>query len=242
MGKERKGNYERLSSIVKHVAIIMDGNGRWAERRGLPRLEGHRKGVEVTRSIVEESGKLGIRFLTLYSFSTENWKRPIGEVQGLMHLFEESIERYGDELNANDVRVRFLGRREGLPKEVVKSITELEEKTAFNQGLTLNLAINYGGRDEIIRAVQHIYKENPELLVHLDEGAFHSYLDTALCPDPDLLIRTGGEKRISNFLLWQIAYTELWFTETFWPDFTVAEFRQALEDFASRKRKFGGIH
>ncbi|MEN3185549.1 MAG: polyprenyl diphosphate synthase [Atribacterota bacterium] len=241
MGKERKGNHERLDFILKHVAIIMDGNGRWAERRGLPRLEGHRRGVEVTRSIVEESGKVGIRFLTLYSFSTENWKRPISEVQGLMHLFEESIERYGDELNENDVRVRFLGRREGLPREIVRSIIGLEEKTALNQGLTLNLAVNYGGRDEILRAVQHIYKRNPESLLSLDEDTFRSYLDTALCPDPDLLIRTGGEKRISNFLLWQIAYTELWFTDTFWPDFTVIEFRKALEDFASRKRKFGGI-
>jgi len=242
MGKERERNYERLGSILNHVAIIMDGNGRWAERRGLPRLEGHRKGVEVTRAIVEESGKLGIKFLTLYSFSTENWKRPMSEVQGLMHLFKESMERYGEELNANKVRVKFLGRRDGLPREVVESMKELEKKTSSNQGLTLSLAINYGGRDEILRAIQQAYLQSPELVPHLDENTFHAYLDTASYPDPDLLIRTGGERRVSNFLLWQIAYTELWFTETFWPDFTTAEFRQALEDFASRKRRFGGIH
>jgi undecaprenyl diphosphate synthase len=241
MGEKRERNHERLDFFLQHVAIIMDGNGRWAERRGLPRLEGHKKGVETTRIIVEESGKLGIKFLTLYSFSTENWKRPMGEVQGLMHLFQESMKRYGEELNANKVRVRFLGKREGLPGEVLESMVELEEKTAMNQGLTLSLAINYGGRDEILRAVREAYRRNPEALLHLSESAFQSYLDTASYPDPDLLIRTGGEKRVSNFLLWQIAYTELWFTETLWPDFTATEFRQALEEFSSRKRKFGGI-
>ncbi|MGQ9473818.1 MAG: polyprenyl diphosphate synthase [Candidatus Caldatribacteriaceae bacterium] len=241
MGEERKGNYERLDAILKHVAIIMDGNGRWAERKGLPRIEGHKKGVEVTRCIVEESGKLGLQFLTLYSFSTENWKRPLNEVQRLMYLFQESIVRYGEELHNSQVRVRFLGRREGLPKEVVKSMSALEEKTSSNQGLTLSLAINYGGRDEILRAIQKMFQYE-DALVRLDEKVFQSYLDTASCPDPDLLIRTGGEKRISNFLLWQIAYTELWFTETLWPDFTTTEFRKALEDFALRKRKFGGIH
>lgn len=241
MGKERKGNYERLDAVLRHVAIIMDGNGRWAERKGLPRIEGHRKGIEVTKCIVEDSGKLGLQFLTLYSFSTENWKRPLSEVQGLMHLFQESIVRYGEELHANRVRVRFLGRREGLPKEVVESMSVLEEKTSSNQGLTLSLAINYGGRDEILRAMQKMV-QHQDTLVYLDERALQSRLDTASYPDPDLLIRTGGEKRISNFLLWQIAYTELWFTETLWPDFTTTEFRKALEDFALRKRRFGGIH
>lgn len=240
MGKEGKGNHERVSALLQHVAIIMDGNGRWAERQGLPRLEGHRKGVEVVRVIVEEVGRLGIPFLTLYSFSTENWRRPLQEVQGLLSLFEEAVNRYGKDLKANNVCVRFLGRRDGLPEKLREAMNGLEKETAGNTGLTLNLALNYGGRDEILRAIRR-FAESGRDWSTLTEETFRSFLDTGDQPDPDLLIRTGGEKRISNFLLWQIAYTELWFTDTLWPDFTISLLHQALEDFAQRRRKFGGL-
>lgn len=240
MGEERKGDYERIGSALKHVAIIMDGNGRWAEQRGLPRLEGHRKGVETVRVIVEESGRLGISFLTLYSFSTENWKRPLAEIQGLMELFEKAINHYKEELKKNNVRVIFIGRREGVPGKLREAMENLEKETANNKGLTLNLALNYGGRDEILRAIQRV-AEKDENFSSLNEEKFRLFLDTRDQPDPDLLIRTGGEKRISNFLLWQVAYTELWFTDVLWPDFTAIEFHKALEDFIQRRRKFGGL-
>lgn len=240
MGKEGKGNYERVSALLQHIAIIMDGNGRWAEQRGLPRLEGHRKGVEVVRTVVEEVGRLGIPFLTLYSFSTENWRRPVQEVQGLLALFEESIHRYGAELKANNVRVRFLGRRDGLPEHLQEAMGKLEEETRENSGLTLNLALNYGGRDEILRAI-HRFQKSGRDWSDLDEATFRTFLDTGDQPDPDLLIRTGGEKRVSNFLLWQIAYTEFWFTDILWPDFTVMVLHEALEEFARRRRRFGGL-
>jgi len=241
MGKERKRNNDRIGIILKHVAIIMDGNGRWAEKQSLPRLEGHKKGVEVIRNVIEETAEVDISFLTLYAFSTENWKRPISEIQGLMKLFEESIDKYGQELVENKVRVRFLGRKDGLPQDLVSQINDLEKSTLRGERLNLNLAINYGGRDEILRAVKNIYDYNDRSLsAFLSEESFSSYLDTKNQPDPDLLIRTGGEKRISNFLLWQIAYTELWFTDTLWPDFTIEEYHRAFQDFRERKRKFGG--
>ncbi|HXL01598.1 MAG TPA: polyprenyl diphosphate synthase [Candidatus Atribacteria bacterium] len=240
MGKERERDNDRIGIILRHVAIIMDGNGRWAERQGLPRLEGHRKGVEVIRNLVEETVKAGIPFLTLYAFSTENWKRPINEIQGLMRLFMESIDKYGKELEENRVKVKFLGRKDGLPQDLTLQINDLEKSTLKGENLNLNLAINYGGRDEILRAVKNIYQTDHSLLTSLSEENFSIYLDTGNQPDPDLLIRTGGEKRISNFLLWQIAYTELWFTDTLWPDFTVEEYHQAFQDFTGRKRNFGG--
>ncbi|MCX7730710.1 MAG: polyprenyl diphosphate synthase [Candidatus Caldatribacterium sp.] len=240
MGKEGKRDYERVSALLRHVAIIMDGNGRWAEQRGLPRLEGHRKGVETVRVIVEETGRLGIPFLTLYSFSTESWRRPVKEVHGLLALFEETVKRYGGELKANNVRVRFLGRRDSLPESLKRAMDELEQETARNTGLTLNLALNYGGRDEILRAMRRFWESGKDWST-LSEETFRLFLDTGNQPDPDLLIRTGGEKRISNFLLWQVAYTELWFTDVLWPDFNVLLFHQALEDFAQRRRRFGGL-
>ncbi|HOA98425.1 MAG TPA: polyprenyl diphosphate synthase [Candidatus Atribacteria bacterium] len=240
MGKERKRNNDYIGTILRHVAIIMDGNGRWAEKRGLPPLEGHRKGVEVVRILVEETAKVGISFLTLYAFSTENWKRPVNEIQGLMRLFVESMDKYGKELEDNKVRVKFLGRKDGLPEDLVLQMNDLEKHTMRGENLNLNLAINYGGRDEILRAVKNIYQENHSLLASLLEENFSAYLDTGNQPDPDLLIRTGGERRISNFLLWQIAYTELWFTDTLWPDFTIEEYHQAFQDFMERERKFGG--
>ncbi len=240
MGKEREGNNDRIGAILKHVAIIMDGNGRWAEKQGLPRLEGHKKGVEVIRNIVEETSESGVSFLTLYAFSTENWKRPISEVQGLMKLFKESIDKYSEELVKNEVRVKFLGRKDGLPHNLISQMNNLEKSTVGGERLNLNFAINYGGRDEILRAIKDIYDHHQFLITSLSEENFGSYLDTKNQPDPDLLIRTGGEKRISNFLLWQIAYAELWFTGTLWPDFTIEEYHQAFRDFKERKRKFGG--
>ncbi len=242
MGKERKRNneYIDIATILKHVAIIMDGNGRWAKKRGLPPIEGHRKGVEVVRRLVEGIAREGVSFLTLYAFSTENWKRPANEVQSLMELFMESIDKYGKELQENEVRVKFLGRREGLPEKLILQMTDLEKSTLKGENLNLNLAVNYGGRDEILRAIETIYQEKQLLSGSLSEESFGAYLDTGSQPDPDLLIRTGGEKRISNFLLWQLAYTELWFTDTLWPDFTMEECHQAFQDFMGRKRKFGG--
>jgi len=179
MGKERKRNNDRIGIILKHVAIIMDGNGRWAEKQGLPRLEGHKKGVEVIRNVIEETAEVDISFLTLYAFSTENWKRPISEIQGLMKLFEESIDKYGQELVENKVRVRFLGRKDGLPQDLVSQINDLEKSTLRGERLNLNLAINYGGRDEILRAVKNIYDYNDRSLsAFLSEESFSSYLDT----------------------------------------------------------------
>ncbi len=226
---------------LKHVAIIMDGNGRWAERRGLPRVEGHRKGVEVIRDIVAKSSEEKLVSLTLYSFSTENWRRPLSEVQALLRLFEESIDRYGPELKEKGVKVIFIGRREGLPENLVSRMVQLEEETASNTSLRLNIALNYGGRDEILRAFQKwfaVYRGDFEFL---REEVFSRFLDTSGQPDPDLVIRTGGEQRLSNFLLWQAAYAELWFTPTLWPDFTPEELEVAIGDFSKRKRKFGGI-
>ncbi|MCX6090557.1 MAG: polyprenyl diphosphate synthase [Candidatus Atribacteria bacterium] len=241
MGEKRKGNPEYLAYGLNHIAMIMDGNGRWAKRRGLPRLAGHKQGVETVRSVVEECGDIGIPFLTLYSFSTENWQRPVNEVQGLMDLFLESIDRFGPELHKKRVRVRFIGRREGLPESLIRQMGGLEQLTEKNTDLTLNLALNYGGRDELIRSFLRFLNDASRPANGLNEAVFRTYLDTGHQPDPDMLIRTAGEKRLSNFLLWQVAYSELWFTDTLWPDFTVEHLHDALNDFVSRKRKFGGL-
>lgn len=239
MGKERKGDYERLNPLITHIAIIMDGNGRWASQRGLPRLEGHKKGTTVIETIVEACYQKGISFLTLYSFSTENWKRPLNEVRGLMQLFSQSLDEYGPKLKERQGRIKFLGRREGLPSTLVEKMAYWE-KAVSNPTFSLNLAINYGGRDEIVRACQGILEKNLAASA-LNENSFRNFLDTKVEPDPDLLIRTGGEQRLSNFLLWQLAYSELWFTDTLWPDFGKEELDQAIADFSRRKRKFGGI-
>lgn len=241
MGEKRKGNHEYLEFGIHHVAIIMDGNGRWAQAQGKPRLEGHRRGVETVRMVVKETWDEKIPFLTLYSFSTENWRRPINEVQGLMQIFIEAIDCYADELHQNQVKVRFIGKKEGFPDHLTERMENLENLTEQNQGLTLNLALNYGGRDEIIRAFQKFLQIPLNQRGDIDEDSFRQYLDTGNQPDPDLLIRTGGEKRLSNYLLWQLAYSELYFTEVLWPDFSSRDYHQALADFVSRKRKFGGL-
>jgi len=233
-----------LEKLPKHVAIIMDGNRRWAKQRGLPILQGHRAGSRATRQVVEACVELGIPILTLYAFSTENWRRPSLEVRGLFHLMEVTLKRERDELNRNGVRVRHIGLTDGLPESLVKTLRETEEMTRNNSTLLVNVAINYGGRNELVRAIRSIaYKVasgqlKPE---DIDENVVREHLDTNGLPDPDLLIRTGSEWRVSNFLLWQIAYTELYVTPTLWPDFNKREFLLALLDYQHRERRFGGV-
>lgn len=216
----------------------MDGNGRWAAARHRPRRDGHRAGVETVRLIVEDASEIGIKCLTLYSFSTENWTRPRAEVAALMALMREYIEADLDRLDREGVRIRILGTRKGLSREILKLIEKTESRTAGNKSFNLNIAFNYGGRDEIIRAVQKAALSEVEL-AELDEKTFGTFLDTAEIPDPDLVIRTSGELRISNFLLWQTAYAELVFTDVLWPDFRKAHLIDALKEYTGRNRRFG---
>ncbi|WP_413870285.1 polyprenyl diphosphate synthase [Albidovulum sp.] len=226
-----------------HVAIIMDGNGRWATARGWPRLVGHRRGAERVRSIVEAAPGLGIRYLTLYAFSTENWKRSTEEVIGLMTIFARYIQSEAQRLSAEGVRLRFIGGRERLDRKLQKLMAGIEARTAGNDRLHLTVAINYGGRDELARAARRVAEDvaagrlRPE---EVDEAAVAARLDTADLPDPDLVIRTSGETRISNYLLWQSAYAEYEFTDTLWPDFTPDELAAILSRFHGRERRYGG--
>jgi undecaprenyl diphosphate synthase len=241
---------ERLLAVVRsqpvpeHVAIIMDGNGRWATRRGLPRVAGHREGVVAARRIVAAAGAAGLRYLTLFAFSTENWSRPQDEVSTLMTLLEQSIENELPDLMQKNVRLRVIGRAEGVPRALRNGIEKVVRATAGNTGLTLLMAFNYGGRDELLDAFRTIARQvkagelEPEEIV---EKHVSRALYTADVPDPDLLIRTSGEMRISNFLLWQIAYTELWITPTLWPDFETADLYRAMVEFQGRTRRFGGV-
>lgn len=228
----------------RHVAIIMDGNGRWALKRGLPRVAGHKAGVDSLVSCVEACSAWGIEVLTVYAFSTENWGRPRDEVTFLMHLLEEAFDRYIDRLHANGVMVRVIGRRTGLPESTTRHIEHAERLTAGNTGLGLLIAFNYGGRAELVDGVKALCARvargelSPEAI---DEECLSAHLTTAGFPDPDLLIRTGGEFRISNFLLWQLAYTELYITDVFWPDFRAQQLHQALMEFQKRQRRFGKV-
>jgi undecaprenyl diphosphate synthase len=228
-----------------HVAIIMDGNGRWAQRRGLPRIEGHRRGVTSVRRMVEESARLGLRQLTLYCLSSENWKRPALELQFLMHLLEQYMIEERALIMKQNIRVQVIGRREGLAEGALRALDKTVEMTRDNTGTCLCLAINYGGRTELVDAVRQLAREvqsgqlSPEAI---DEAAIGSRLYTHGMPEPDLLIRTAGELRVSNFLLWQISYAELWVTSKCWPDFQVEDFHQAIRDFAARDRRFGGLN
>ena len=224
--------------IPQHVAIIMDGNGRWAQKRSLPRVFGHREGVKAVRRSVEFAYKKGIKTLSLFSFSTENWKRPREEVMFLMNLFKETIDREFDELIERGIRIKFLSKREGIPDFVLERMERAENLSKENEKMNLLIALNYGGRYDIVQAVNRIIKEKKE---KIDEEEFGKYLLTFPFQDPDLLIRTSGEKRISNFFLYQLAYTELYFTETLWPDFDESEFEKALKEYERRKRKFGAI-
>lgn len=231
-----------LERLPRHVAIIMDGNGRWATARNLPRIAGHREGIESVRDIVKASAELGIGYLTLYAFSTENWKRPEAEVSALMRLLEYYLRAELDELDRNNVRINAIGKLVALPKRVQRILTHAIERTADNTGLVLTLALSYSGRWDIVRAVQMIAldvrrgKLSPE---DISDELFGSYLSTAGMPEPDLLIRTSGELRVSNFLLWEIAYAELYSTATLWPDFRRQEYYHALANYARRERRFG---
>jgi undecaprenyl diphosphate synthase len=227
-----------------HVAIIMDGNGRWATARGLPRVAGHREGVKAARAIVRAADAVGLRYLTLYAFSTENWNRPEDEVTMLMRLLEESIYRELPELMENNVRFRVIGRTAGVPLPVRRGLEHVVAGTAKNTGLTLLVAFNYGGRDELLDAFRVLARrvQTGELAPDgISEADVSGALYTDGVPDPDLLIRTSGEMRVSNFLLWQIAYTELWITPTLWPDFGAGDLYRAVADFQRRTRRFGGV-
>jgi len=227
-----------------HVAIIMDGNGRWATQRGWPRLVGHRRGAERVQQIVRCAPDLGIKWLTIYAFSTENWKRSTEEVLGLMSIFARYIRREADRLAAEGVRMRFIGDRTPLDPKLQRLMSGIEARTAGLTRLNLTVAINYGGRDEIVRAVRAVAREAAEGRLDpadLTDAALSDWLDTSGIPDPDLVIRTSGETRTSNFLPWQSAYAEYEFTATLWPDFTPAELAAILDRFANRDRRFGGV-
>jgi len=230
--------------LPRHIAVIMDGNGRWARQRGLPRLEGHRASRRSIRDTVEACGELGIGFLTLYTFSVENWRRPQAEVEALMHLIEGTLRAEADELHQNNVRVRSLGHMPPLPSSLQHEIRRVEDLTARNTGLTLQLALNYGGRQEIVHAALALARDLASGRLTADEiqeSHFTRYLYRPDAPDPDLLIRTGGELRVSNYLLWQIAYTEIYVTAILWPDFRKVHLYQALLDYQGRQRRFGGV-
>ncbi|WP_085523948.1 isoprenyl transferase [Tuberibacillus sp. Marseille-P3662] len=233
------------TQIPSHIAIIMDGNGRWAKKRGLPRIAGHKEGMDVVKKMVRESDRLGVQVLTLYAFSTENWKRPKTEVDFLMKLPEQFLTSYLEELIENNVRVEVMGDAQQLPRGTVKAIETAISRTSENDGMILNFALNYGSRHELTDAVKQIISDvqADQLTVNdIDESIISSYLLTKQYPDPDLLIRTSGEIRLSNFLLWQLAYTELWFTDVLWPDFTEEHLGEAIAHFARRHRRFGSVN
>jgi undecaprenyl diphosphate synthase len=230
----------KLSVIPQHVAIIMDGNGRWAQQRGLPRLAGHRAGTENVRRILRACVEYGVKILTLYAFSTENWSRPREEVEGLLALLSQVIDRELDELRRNGVQLRHLGTLEGLPDNLQRRIREAIAATAAGDRIIVNVALNYGGRREIVEAVQRMMQDGLTA-DQVTEQALASYLYTAGLPDPDLIIRTAGEMRLSNFLIWQAAYAEFYSTPTYWPDFGPEELYQALVAYGQRVRKFGGL-
>jgi undecaprenyl diphosphate synthase len=234
----RQVEFDRLP---RHVAIIMDGNGRWAGERHLPRVEGHRAGVDAVRDAIETSARLGLEVLTLYAFSVENWKRPAAEVSTLMMLLKRYLGLELETLLRNNIRFNVIGRSEALAPDVRTELLDAERKTSRNTGMIFNIALNYGGRTEIVDAARRAMESGikPD---DLDEDRFASFLYTANQPDPDLLIRTSGEMRVSNFLLWQIAYSEIWVTETLWPDFRCRHLLDAIVAYQKRDRRYGGIH
>ncbi len=234
----------RPEQLPRHVAIIMDGNGRWAQRQGLPRIVGHRRGIQSVRAVVEEGCRLGLEQLTLYCLSIENWKRPPRELTFLMRLLRHFLVVERGELMEQNVRVTMIGRREGLPRDVLAEYERTARQTAQNDGMTLCLAVNYGGRTEISDAARRLAEDVRAGRVQpdqVDETLFSSYLCTAGMTDPDLMIRTAGEMRISNFLLWQVSYAELWVTPKLWPDFRGDDLIQACRAYSARERKFGGL-
>jgi undecaprenyl diphosphate synthase len=234
----------KVENVPVHVAIIMDGNGRWANKRSLPRTAGHQAGMERIRDAVAVCLQYDVKYLTLYAFSTENWQRPAEEVGFLMNLFEKALKTEVEKLHQQNVKIRFIGLKQGLPPTLVELMENSEKLTAPHQALTLNIAINYGGRSEIISATKGLLRavHKTELMIeNITEQALAGHLFTADQPDPDLLIRPGGERRISNFLVWQLAYTELYFTDLYWPDFGKEEMIKAFQFYSQRERRFGRI-
>lgn len=233
-----------MDNIPKHIAIIMDGNGRWAKKRKLPRTMGHKAGVETIRRVLKEADKLGVKYMTLYAFSTENWKRPKDEVNALMKLLIQYLRQEINELHKNGVKINVLGDMSKLPKECQEEIEKSALKTEKNTGITMNIALNYGGRDEILRAVKLISEDVSKGIIkssEIDDTIFESYLYTKGVPDPDIIIRPSGEQRLSNFLLWQCAYSEFWYSDICWPDFKESDLHRAIYDFQKRDRRFGGV-
>jgi undecaprenyl diphosphate synthase len=245
LGTREKQDFRSTQpSTPRHIAIIMDGNGRWAQRRGLPRIAGHRQGVNSVRRVVEESCRIGLDCLTLYCLSSENWKRPKAELDQLMNLFRRYLVQERPTMMKQNVRLRIIGRREGLPEDVIKEMDASIEQTSANTGMFLCLAVNYGGRGEIVDAVRNIVRASAagELDAEkVDEQTLGDHLYTQGMPDPDLLIRTAGEMRISNFLLWQVSYAEIYVTDACWPDFAEADLHAAIADYSRRERRYGGV-
>lgn len=242
-----KNNLPTFAVLPEHIGIIMDGNGRWAKKRGLPRYEGHIEGAKTFRRIGEFAGDLGIKYITFYAFSTENWKRPQEEVDAIMQLFRDYLteaEERSDESGEKGIRIRFIGDRKGIPADILKLMEENEAETEDRDSVTLNIAVNYGGRHEITEAVRELAKKaasgeiSPE---DIDEAMISDSLYTVGIPDPDLIIRPSGEYRLSNFLTWQSAYSELWFSDVLWPDFSEEDLVKALREFEKRNRRFGGV-
>lgn len=226
-------------AVPRHVAIIMDGNGRWAKQRFLPRVAGHKRGLEAVRETVKGCVNRGVEYLTLFAFSSENWRRPSDEVKFLMQLFVAALEQEVEKLHTNGVRFRVIGSLDRFETRIVRLIEEAEARTAENQRLMLTVAANYGGRWDIMHAMNRMLQDRPELAAGFSEADLMPYFSMSYAPEPDLFIRTGGEQRISNFLLWQLAYTELYFTDTLWPDFDGAELERAIRSYQSRERRFG---
>ncbi|HHV47118.1 MAG TPA: isoprenyl transferase [Tissierellia bacterium] len=233
-----------MNRIPEHIGIIMDGNGRWAKKRGLPRTAGHREGVKRVTEIVEAAFKINVKYLSLYAFSTENWKRPSDEIEALMKLLVQYINKEIERIHKNNIKVQVMGDITKLPQSVVKEVNRAIDLTKDNTGMVLNIGLNYGGRDEIIRAVKQILEDfklgkiKPE---DINDSSFKDYLYTKEMPDPDLLIRPSGELRLSNFMLYQVAYTEFWYSDIYWPDFREEHLYQAIIDYQKRDRRFGGI-
>ena len=231
-------------NIPQHIAIIMDGNGRWAKKRGLPRIKGHEEGVEAADRVVNESLRLGVKYLTLFAFSTENWNRPKDEVEFIFHLVGDFFRKKIDSMIRKGVKIRVIGRKDNLPVWLLDTLNDSQQRTKDGKNLTVNVALNYGGRYDILQAVKKVatlYKESKIDLENFYEEDFSHYLLTEDQPDPDLLIRTSGEYRISNYLLWQLAYSEFYFTDTLWPDFGAKELNKAVESYSNRDRRFGAI-
>ncbi len=233
--------------LPRHIGIIMDGNGRWAKKRGLPRSEGHKAGADTFRRICDYAAELGIECITFYAFSTENWKRPANEVEAIMNLFRDYLDEANEREDENEqkgMKIRYIGERDGLPEDIVNMIKLLETNSADKNAIVVNLAVNYGGRDEIVKAVRHLAKkiEAGEMTsMDITEKTIGDNLFTAGLPDPDLIIRPSGEYRLSNFLIWQAAYSEFWFSDILWPDFTPDDLDKAIIDYCKRSRRFGGI-